>query len=163
MWTWATYHQLAKRCLAYQDDSLAPHDLTWSWHLCYLSITIKCLVTDYLTIGRYTIRSLASIVYKVTPFSNYIVLRQLPMASHSSEFQYISLDHLLVDICICMCISLGMGRISWLLATRTYHSPPPSTLVSAVTTINHSRGPQYSSGRPYFPASLSLTTHCVDF
>jgi hypothetical protein len=64
------------------------------------------------------------------------------------------------DWCICICILLGVRRIYWFLATRTYHSPPPSTLASAVTTINHSRGPQYLSGRPYFPAFLSLTTHC---
>jgi hypothetical protein len=87
---------------------------------------------------------------RITPLSNYDVLRQLPIASHSSEFQYISLDHVLVDICMCICILLGMRRISWLLATRTYSHKPLSG-----TPIPLAAG-------PYFPASLSLCTHCVD-
>ena len=165
MWTWATFYQLAESVTVSSSWLTCP---TWS------DLVLTSLLFIYtILMSRDWTWPLASARFDhyhrrniITSCSNSIWLRQLSIASHSSEFQYISLDHLLGRY-MHMYMYLAWYRKDLLISSYSY-IPLTTLLDHCISSNNHktlSGTPIPLVAGPYFPPSLSLslTTHCVDY
>lgn len=158
--------------ISFQND-VWYHQLTYLPHMIWPGPDIFAIYLLYLNVSWLTTWPLASARFdhylrqnRITPCSNLHWLRQLPIASHSSEFQYISLDHLLGRY---MHMYMYLDWYAKNLLISSYSYIPLTTLLDHCISSNDHKPlpgtPIPLVAGPYFPPplSLSLTTHCVDY